>query len=101
MTKTLKPIHPGEILRMEYMTPYGLNPHSLAMRLHVPAPTVYDIVHERRGISPEIALRLRRCFGTTADFWLNLQTRFDLETAKDKKLRKVKQEVEPIAAAIT
>jgi|SRR5580704_5067023 addiction module HigA family antidote len=64
----LKPIHPGEILREEFMAPLHLNGNKLALALHVPAPTVYDIVHEGRGISPEMALRLGRFFRTTPDF---------------------------------
>ena len=64
----LEPIHPGDILREEFMAPLHLNPNKLALALHVPAPTVYDIVHEQRGIPPEMALRLGRFFGNTPDF---------------------------------
>src|SRR5216684_5906105 len=67
----LKPIHPGEILREEFMAPLHLNANKLALALHVPAPSIYDIIHEERGISPEMALRLGRFFRTTPDFWLN------------------------------
>ncbi|MGH9688056.1 MAG: HigA family addiction module antitoxin, partial [Candidatus Acidiferrales bacterium] len=80
MTK-LAPIHPGEILRAEFIGPLGLNPHRVALALHVPAPGVYEIVHGERAISTDMALRLARCFNTSPQFWLNLQTRYDLEIA--------------------
>ncbi len=92
----LKPIHPGEILREEFMVPLRLNANKLALALHVPAPTVYDIVKEERGISPEMALRLGRAFGTTRGFWLNLQSEFDLRVVRNQKEAKVKSEVRPI-----
>lgn len=93
----LKPIHPGEILREEFMEPLALNANKLALALRVSAPGVYEIIREERDISPEMALRLGRCLGTSPEFWLNLQTRFDLEVARDKTQRKVEQEVQPIA----
>jgi antitoxin HigA-1 len=92
----LKPIHPGEILREEFMKPLCLNANKLALALHVPAPTVYDIVKEERGISPEMALRLGYVFGTTPGFWLNLQSEFDLRVVRNQKEAKVKSEVRPI-----
>jgi len=92
----LKPIHPGEILREEFMLPLRLNPNKLALALHVPAPTVYDIVHEERGISPEMALRLGYLFRTTPDFWLNLQSEFDLRIVRNQKEAVVKSQVRPI-----
>jgi addiction module HigA family antidote len=93
---TLKPVHPGEILREEFLAPLGINPHQLSLSLRVSAPSVYEIVREERGVSPDMALRLARCFGTTAEFWLNLQTRYDLETARDKAQRRVNREVRRI-----
>lgn len=96
----LKPVHPGEILREEFMKPLGLNPHKLALSLRVPAPGVYEIVHEERSISTAMALRLARFLSTTPEFWLNLQTRYDLEIARDKEQRKVNREVRPIAAPV-
>ena len=90
---TLKPVHPGEILREEYLVPLGMNPHQLSLALRVSAPAVYEIVRQERGISPDMALRLARCFGTTAEFWMNLQTRYDLEIARDKAESRVKREV--------
>jgi addiction module HigA family antidote len=98
VAKKLKPIHPGEILREEFIIPLKLNPHKLAMLLRVPAPAVYEIVHEQRSISSNIALRLARCFGTTPEFWLNLQTHYDLEIARDKEETKVEREVHPLQA---
>jgi antitoxin HigA-1 len=92
----LKPVHPGEILREEFMIPLKLNPHKLAMALRVPAPGVYEIVKEERAVSTEMALRLARFFGTTPEFWVNLQAHFDLEIARVKDQRKVNQEVQPI-----
>jgi len=92
----LKPIHPGEILREEFMVPLHLNANKLALALHVPAPSVYDIVKEERGISPEMALRLGYVFGTTPDFWLNLQSEFDLRVVRNQKEAKVKNEVRPL-----
>ncbi|MGH9328538.1 MAG: HigA family addiction module antitoxin [Terriglobia bacterium] len=99
MAAKLKPIHPGEILREEFMKPLGLNSNKLSLALRVPAPTVYEIVHEKRSISPEMALRLARCFSIGADFWLNLQSRYDLELAEDRTADRVKREVEPLKAA--
>ena len=92
----LKPIHPGEILREEFMVPLHLNANKLALALHVPAPTVYDIVHEQRGISPEMALRLGRFFRTTPDFWLNLQSEYDLRMVRNQKELTVKSQVRPL-----
>lgn len=92
----LKPVHPGEILREEFMVPLKLNPHKLALALRVPAPGIYEIVNEERAISTAMALRLARFFRTTPEFWINLQAHFDLEIARDKEQRKVNQEVQPI-----
>ncbi|MBZ5645452.1 MAG: HigA family addiction module antidote protein [Acidobacteriia bacterium] len=92
----LKPIHPGEILREEFMVPLRLNANKLALALHVPAPSVYDIVHEERGISPEMALRLGRFFRTTPDFWLNLQSEYDLRVVRIQKEVTVKNQVRPL-----
>ena len=92
----LKPIHPGEILREEFLEPLHLNANKLALALHVPAPSIYDIIHEERGISPEMALRLGYVFGTTPDFWLNLQSEFDLRVVRNKKEAMVKSQVRPL-----
>ena len=81
-TNRMRPIHPGEILREEFLMELGLTAHALAMELKVPAPRINDIVRERRSITPDTALRLARYFGTTPQFWLNLQTSFDLKIAE-------------------
>lgn len=94
----MRPIHPGEVLREEFLEPLGLTAHALAQALRVPAPRVNDIVRERRGVSPDTALRLARHFGTTPQFWLNLQASFDLKIAMREAGAKIEREVEPRAA---
>ncbi|MFA5321324.1 MAG: HigA family addiction module antitoxin [Smithella sp.] len=89
----MRPIHPGEILREEFLAPLGLSAHALAMELKVPAPRINDIVRERRAVTPDTALRLSRYFGTTAQFWLNLQTGYDLKIAERAVGSKIKYEV--------
>jgi addiction module HigA family antidote len=89
----MRPIHPGEILREEFLTPLELSPHALAMELKVPAPRINDIVRERRAITPDTALRLARYLGTTAQFWLNLQTGYDLKITEKTMGSKIKDEV--------
>jgi addiction module HigA family antidote len=91
--KRPKPIHPGEILREDYLQPLGLSMNALALDLRVPITRVSEIVHERRAISADTALRLGRYFKTSPEFWLNLQSHFDLEVAKDKSLPKIEAEV--------
>jgi addiction module HigA family antidote len=83
MSKKLKPIHPGEILREEYMIPLGLSSNALARSLNVTAARINEIVRERRGISADTALRLARYFKTDVQSWLNLQANFDLQCAED------------------
>jgi addiction module HigA family antidote len=83
-TNKMRPIHPGEILREEFLVPLGMSANALALALHVPAPRINDIVRERRAVTPDTALRLARYFDTTAQFWLNLQTAFDLRTAEQQ-----------------
>jgi addiction module HigA family antidote len=91
--KKLPPIHPGEILREDFMKPLGLSAHRLAMALHVPATRIAEIVHERRAISADTAIRLGRYFKTTPRFWLNLQSAYDLEVIKDETLAQIESEV--------
>jgi antitoxin HigA-1 len=98
MTK-LKPIHPGEILREEFMIPFELNPNKLALALRVAASNVYEVVHETRGISHEMALRLGRYFGTTPEFWINLQAHYDLSISRQKAGKKISQEIDPLVTA--
>ena len=94
----MRAIHPGEILREEYLEPMRLSASALAIALRVPAPRVNDIVRERRGISPDTALRLARFFGTSAQFWLNLQSGYDLKIATASSGKRVLKEVQPHAA---
>ena len=75
-------VHPGEVLREDFMKPLGLSVNKLALDLHVPATRIGEIVHERRRITADTALRLGRYFKTNAEFWLNLQNFFDLEVAR-------------------
>jgi addiction module HigA family antidote len=75
----MRPIHPGEILREEFLVPLGMTAHALALELKVPAPRINDIVRERRAITPDTALRLARYFGNTPQFWMNLQSGYDLK----------------------
>jgi addiction module HigA family antidote len=75
----MRPIHPGEILREEFLVPMGMTAHALALELKVPAPRINDIVRERRAITPDTALRLARYFGNTPQFWMNLQSSYDLK----------------------
>ncbi len=98
-TNKMRPIHPGEILREEFLAPLGMSAHALAMELRVPAPRINDIVRERRAISPDTALRLSRFFGTTAQFWLNLQSSFDLKQVESEQGRIIEREIKPLKRA--
>ncbi len=80
----MRAIHPGEILREEFLVPLGLSANALAIALNVPAPRINDIVRERRGVSADTALRLARYFGTSAEFWMGLQADHDLRTAESQ-----------------
>lgn len=95
-SKRLPPIHPGEILREEFMAPLGLSMNGLALALRVPATRVTEIVHGRRAVTPDTALRLARYFNTSARFWLNLQAAYDLEVAEDQLALTVRKEVQPL-----
>jgi addiction module HigA family antidote len=93
----LPPIHPGEILREEFLVPLTLTANRLATEIHVAATRVSEIAHGRRSITAETALRLGRFFGTTAEFWIRLQGQYDLETAEDRIAAVVRQQVKPLA----
>jgi len=93
--RLLPPIHPGEILRAEFMEPLRLSMNRLALDLRVPVTRIAEIVHERRGITPDSALRLARNFNTGPAFWMNLQSAYDLEVAQDKLSRTIEREVRP------
>ena len=96
MRKKLKPVHPGEILSEDFMKPNRLSMNKLALDLRVPVTRIADIVAERRGVTPNTALRLGRYFKTTAQFWLNLQTKYDLEVAEEDHLAEIERDVRPL-----
>jgi antitoxin HigA-1 len=97
MPRKLKPVHPGEILHEEFLVPLGLSMNKVAMAVRVPVTRIADIVNERRGITADTALRFARFFGNSPAFWMNLQTRYDLEVAEDEIARKVERDVQPLA----
>jgi len=80
----MRPIHPGEILREEYLVPLNMSANALAIALRVSAPKINDVVREKRSVTPDTALRLARFFGGDAQSWLNLQTAYDLKVAQEK-----------------
>ncbi|MFS2009314.1 HigA family addiction module antitoxin [Azospirillum sp. CT11-132] len=90
--------HPGEVLREEFMEPLGLTANALSIALRVPATRIGEIVNERRGISADTALRLARYFGTTPQFWLNLQSDYDLSVAASEHGAEIERDVHPRAA---
>ncbi|SDE31476.1 HigA family addiction module antitoxin [Rhodospira trueperi] len=94
----LPPVHPGDVLRSEFLEPLGLSAYELAKALRIPRSRANDIVRGRRGISTDTALRLARYFGTTAVFWINLQTRHDLEVADRTVRPQIEQDVRPRVA---
>lgn len=98
--KLLPPIHPGEILREDFLNPLGLSMNRLALDLHVPVTRIAEIVHERRSITPDTALRLGRYFNTSARFWLNAQAAYDLEVAQDQLRKTVEREVRPLPSIV-
>jgi len=98
--KVLPPVHPGEILLEEFMKPLGISQNRLARNLKVPPRRINEIVHGKRGITIDTALRLARHFGTSVEFWINLQTHYELEVAEDNKLMdRIYKEVTPRIAA--
>lgn len=96
--KKLPPIHPGEILLEEFLKPMELSQYRLAKDISVPARRINEIVHGKRSISPDTALRLSRYFGLSERFWMNLQTRYDLEVEKDRLADRLEKEVQVYAA---
>ncbi len=98
MTNGMRPIHPGEILREEFLTPLKMSANALAIQLRVPAPRINDVVREKRGVSVDTALRLGRFFNNTPEFWLNLQTAYDLKVAKSEKAAEIEHDITPLAA---
>jgi addiction module HigA family antidote len=95
----LPPIHPGEILLEEFLEPYGITQYRMAKSISVPARRINEIVHGKRSITPDTALRLARYFGTSERFWLNLQAHYDLEVEKDRLGDRLDREVHAFAKA--
>jgi len=93
----MRPVHPGEVLREDYLVPLGTNAHALAKALNVPAPRINDIVRERRGISADTAMRLARYFGGDARSWLDLQAAYDLRVAEIASAKRIAREIAPAA----
>ncbi len=89
----MKPVHPGEILMEDFLKPHGLSQYRVAKEICVPARRINEIVHGKRAITADTALRLSRYFGLSERFWLNLQSRYDIEVEKDKQKGRIKAEV--------
>ena len=99
MNKKLAPIHPGEVLLEEFLSPMGISQHRLAMKIGVPARRINEIVLGKRRITADTALRLARYFGTSAKFWLGLQMDYDLDVAADELGQRLEREVMSFAIA--
>ena len=91
----MAPIHPGEMLREEFLVPMGLSANALALAIRVPVTRVSEIVNERRGITADTALRLARYFRMTPEFWMNMQSHYDLEVARDAKAQMIRESIKP------
>lgn len=98
MKNGMRPIHPGEILREDYLVPLGMTPNALSKALHVTAARINEIVKEERGITLDTALRLARYFGGDAQSWLNLQLAYDLKMAQKSLVKTINAEIKPLAA---
>ncbi len=98
-TRDLKPVHPGEILREEFLAPLGLSANALAIALQVPATRISEIVNERRGITTDTALRLSRYFGNSPQFWMNMQASYELQVAEQELWPEIEASVRPRSAA--
>ena len=96
--KRLAPVHPGEVLREDFMAPLGLTMNRLALDLRVPVTRIAEIIHERRAVTPDTALRLARYFNTTARFWMNLQAAHDLDMVQDRLQGTIERDVRPLSA---
>ena len=99
MTETFEPVHPGEILLEEFLNPMGISQYRLAKDIGVHPRRINEIVHGERSITADTALRLSRYFGLSERFWLNLQSRYDLEVQKDRLKGRLEQEVKVLAAS--
>ncbi|MBD1551160.1 HigA family addiction module antitoxin [Pseudomonas typographi] len=94
----MRPIHPGEVLKEEYLDPLQITPTALARALNVSAPTVNEIVRQRRNVTADVALRLATALGTSAEFWINLQATYDLRKAEIENGQRIAQEVHLLEA---
>jgi addiction module HigA family antidote len=92
----MPPIHPGEILREEFLVPLNLTAYAVAKAIGVPQTRISEIIHERRAISADTAVRLGRFFRTTPEFWMNLQARYDLESVLDAHGAEIEASIRPI-----
>ena len=99
MTEKTDPIHPGEILLEEFLLPMGISQYRLAKSISVPPRRINEVVHGNRSVTADTALRLSRFFGTSERFWLNLQTRYDLEVEKDRLGNRLDTEIVRLAYA--
>ena len=93
------PVHPGVVLKADLLDPLGMSVNKLAMELHVPANRLSQIVSGKRGISPDTSLRLARYFGFAPEYWLNMQTHYDLEIIRRQSMRQIEKEIKPREAA--
>src|SRR5436853_529016 len=91
----MRPVHPGEVLREDFLKPLNLSANALAKALHVPTPRINDVVRERRGITADTAMRLARYFGGDARSWLNLQAAYDLRVAEIENAKRIEREIAP------
>ena len=99
MMNNMRPIHPGEIIKKEYLEPLSMSVSALAVALRVPASRINDVVRQKRGVSIDTALRLARYFNTTAQFWMNLQISYDLKIAR-QNMTNIEDEIIPLQTAV-
>jgi addiction module HigA family antidote len=100
MKKKLHPVHPGEVLLEEFLKPMGISQNRLALNIGVPPRRINEIVLKKRGVTADTALRLAKFFGTSAEFWLGLQSQYDLDVTAEELGERLKQEVRPYANAV-
>jgi addiction module HigA family antidote len=100
MKRDFPPIHPGEVLLEEFLQPMGISQYQLAKTIGVPARRINEIVHGKRAITPDTGLRMSRAFGLGPNFWITMQSRYDLEVAKEQ-LEEVLDSIKPLNVALT
>ena len=96
LTNRMRMIHPGEILLEEFIKPLGMSANALALALRVPAPRINDVIRQKRSVTPDTALRLARYFGTTAQFWMNLQSAYDLKNTEADNGQAISRDIQPL-----